>query len=423
VRIDRVVCSVGHAGFFADDQEAIRAGALHDGFLYRGDPVTSGFRRIRNPGRALSILLVLEDGQVAHGDCAEVQYPGVGGRGALFDAEAAKDIVMLHVAPRLVGRDATYALVREVDRYELEEAPLPAPIRYGLTQAILDATARGQGRMMAEVVRSEHATGVTFAPIPIYAQSGDLRYDNVDKMILRGVDVLPHGLINSVADKLGADGGLLLDYVRWVRDRILALRADVTYAPSLQFDVYGTVGLIFAGDTRRIAAYLAAVEQAAAPFRVRIEQPVHHGTQEQQIEAMIKLRALLAADGIAVGVVADEWCNTLEDIERFVHAGAADMIQVKTPDLGGVQHIAEALLLCRSHGVGAFCGGSCNETDRSAQVSTHIAMACGADQLLAKPGMGVDEGFMVVGNEMQRILALASVADSRHPKRPISAMP
>lgn len=51
-------------------------------------------------------------------------------------------------------------------------------------------------------------------------------------------------------------------------------------------------------------------------------------------------------------------------------------------------------------------GGTCNETERSAQVCTHLAMATSPDQCLAKPGMGVDEGFMIVYNEMQRILAL-----------------
>jgi len=35
-------------------------------------------------------------------------------------------------------------------------------------------------------------------------------------------------------------------------------------------------------------------------------------------------------------------------------------------------------------------------------------MACGADQILAKPGMGVDEGLQVVGNEMIRVAALAA---------------
>jgi methylaspartate ammonia-lyase len=48
-----------------------------------------------------------------------------------------------------------------------------------------------------------------------------------------------------------------------------------------------------------------------------------------------------------------------------VAAGAADMIQVKTPDVGGVGNLIEALLVVRRAGVGAFCGGTCNEADVS----------------------------------------------------------
>jgi methylaspartate ammonia-lyase len=39
-------------------------------------------------------------------------------------------------------------------------------------------------------------------------------------------------------------------------------------------------------------------------------------------------------------------------------------------------------------------------------VCVHVALATGADQILAKPGMGVDEGMSIVGNEMARVLAL-----------------
>ncbi len=85
------------------------------------------------------------------------------------------------------------------------------------------------------------------------------------------------------------------------------------------------------------------------------------------------------------------------------------MVQIKTPDLGGINNIIEAILYCKRNDVGAYCGGTCNETDRSAQICTNIAVACGADQCLAKPGMGVDEGFMIVNNEMNRILALSKI--------------
>ena len=41
------------------------------------------------------------------------------------------------------------------------------------------------------------------------------------------------------------------------------------------------------------------------------------------------------------------------------------------------------------------------------------AMATQPDQILAKPGMGVDEGYMIVYNEMQRILALRRAKQNR----------
>jgi methylaspartate ammonia-lyase len=172
-------------------------------------------------------------------------------------------------------------------------------------------------------------------------------------------------------------------------------------------DVYGTLGLAFGGDVGAVAAYLAALGEACAPFELAVEHPVDGGDRAGQIAVSAALRTELARLGSPVRVVVDEWCNTADDVRAFLAAGAADVVQVKTPDLGSLVHTVEALLAVRAAGAAAFCGGTCAETDRSAQVSAHVAMACGAAQVLAKPGMGVDEGLMVVGNEMARVLALA----------------
>ncbi len=157
-----------------------------------------------------------------------------------------------------------------------------------------------------------------------------------------------------------------------------------------------------------MAEYLGELERTAMPFKLRIEGPMDVENREGQCQALKDLRIALKERNIKVELVADEWCNTWEDIKLFTDEGAADMIQIKTPDLGGINNIAEALIYCKENGVGAYCGGTCNETDRSAQICTNIAIACGADQCLAKPGMGVDEGFMIVYNEMNRVLALES---------------
>jgi methylaspartate ammonia-lyase len=107
-----------------------------------------------------------------------------------------------------------------------------------------------------------------------------------------------------------------------------------------------------------------------------------------------------------VQLVADEWANSLDDIQAFVKAQAADMIQIKMPDLGSVHNSVEAVLACKAHQVGAFLGGSCAETGRSARVAVHVALATRPDIIMAKPGMGVDEAVSLVHNEMARVLAV-----------------
>ena len=70
MKITNVVCSAGRTGFYFDDQRAIKRGAGHDGIFYEGAPVTEGFTGVRQAGESISVMLVLEDGQVAFGDCA-----------------------------------------------------------------------------------------------------------------------------------------------------------------------------------------------------------------------------------------------------------------------------------------------------------------------------------------------------------------
>lgn len=409
MKITKVICSKGRTGFFFDDQRAIKKGAAADGAAYVGDPVTAGFTSIRQAGEAISVMLVLEDGQIAYGDCAAVQYSGAGGRDPLFLAEDFIPVIENEIAPMLVGQEADSfrRLAEMVDHPEKAGKKFHTAIRYGVTQAILDAVAKAKHKMMCEVVAEEYGTTVSEKEIPIFTQSGDNRYENSDKMIIKQADVLPHALINNVKTKLGEHGELLEKYVAWLRDRILKLRTRDDYLPVFHIDVYGTIGAAFGNDNyEAMADYLAKLEEIAKPFHLRIEGPMDVEDRELQMKALAELTRVVDERGINVELVADEWCNTLEDIKYFADHKAGHMVQIKTPDLGGINNIAEAVLYCKEKGIGAYQGGTCNETDRSAQVCVNIAMAVQPDQILAKPGMGVDEGYMIVYNEMQRILAV-----------------
>ncbi|HCS75443.1 MAG TPA: methylaspartate ammonia-lyase, partial [Clostridiales bacterium] len=376
----------------------------------KGDPVTDGFTAVRQAGEAISVMLVLEDGQIAHGDCAAVQYSGAGGRDPLFLADDFIPVIQEYIAPVLEGREmySFKELAEEIDSFINPDTGkrIHTALRYGITQAILDAVAKSRKMIMAEVIADEYNTYVSSEGIPIFSQSGDDRYNNVDKMIIKGADVLPHALINNVHNKLGEEGELLLKYVGWLRDRVSELKPDQEYKPILHIDVYGTIGMAFNDDYDRIIAYFKELERAAYPYKLRIEGPIDVEEREGQMLALKELTRRVDEEDINIQIVADEWCNTLEDIKYFADNRAGHMIQIKTPDLGGINNTIEAVLYCKQKGIGAYQGGTCNETDRSSQVCVHIAMAAHPDQILAKPGMGVDEGYMIVYNEMQRIIAI-----------------
>ena len=416
MKIIDVVCSAGRTGFYFDDQRAIKGGAGHDGNFYIGSPVTDGFRAIRQAGESISVMLVLEDGQVAFGDCAAVQYSGAGGRDPLFLAEEFIPVIDKYIKPQLVGKEADdfRGLCAMMEAIQVEGKRLHTAIRYGVSQAILDAVAKATNRLMCEVVADEYGCTVSETPIDIFTQSGDDRYDNADKMIIKGAQVLPHALINNIDTKLGRKGEKLAEYVAWLRDRILEFRTDENYLPVFHMDVYGTIGAAF-GNTnyKEMADYIEELGKIAKPFHLRIEGPMDCDCdRETQMTALAGLTAELDKRGCDVELVADEWCNTLEDIKLFADNKAGHMVQIKTPDLGGINNTIEAVLYCKEKGIGAYQGGTCNETDRSAQVCVHCAMATQPVQILAKPGMGVDEGYMIVYNEMNRIIAMRKAKKS-----------
>jgi methylaspartate ammonia-lyase len=420
MKITQALFTPALSSFYFDDQAAIKAGAGQDGFTYVGNAKTPGFEKIRQSGEAVSVLLKLENGLWAEGDCAAVQYSGAGGRDPLFTAARYIPWMNEAVRPLLVGRDVSEFVgnARFFDDLEQDGNRIHTAIRYGLSQALLDATAKASGRLKVEVVCDEYNLPIELKPLALFGQSGDDRYNAVDKMIMKGVDALPHGLINNVPKKLGRNGGKLQEYMTWLTQRILQLRSDSSYKPVLHVDVYGTVGMIFGNDPGKIAAYLAALGERVAPFELYIEGPVDAGNKPDQIALLGEIREALRGRSSSVKIVADEWCNTYSDNVEFVDAGCCDMVQIKTPDLGSIHNTVEAVLYCREHGVEAYQGGTCNETDVSAKTCLHVAQAARPQRVLVKPGMGFDEGMTIVSNEMRRNLAILQAKSACAGDRP-----
>ena len=97
--------TVGLSGNYNKDLAAIRAGAKADGFLLVGKPMTPGFDAIVQPGAAVSVMLMLEDGQVAFGDCTDVILSGVAGRDPLSRPKDHEPFLTEVLPGLLRGRD------------------------------------------------------------------------------------------------------------------------------------------------------------------------------------------------------------------------------------------------------------------------------------------------------------------------------
>jgi methylaspartate ammonia-lyase len=469
VTISDVLAVPATGAYYYDDLAALQANPLSPADRYTAQPVTPGFRRVREVAEALSLGLVLDGEKIAWGDCVAVEFSGKAGRYPLFRAGEGLTTIQQTIAPLLRGRKLTHfrelaaevdALVEAVEvtrplpppqsgaesgqtargkapklsRRELLTAPtrllrpaegegaaqereslaplekvtverrLHTAVRYGVSQALLAAVALAQGVTMAEVVAEEYGLPLPTQPLPIHAQCGADRYAGADKMILRRVASLPHSLVDNIPEQLGDDGQILVQYARWLRERIPQLAGD-DYRPTIHLDVHGALGQIYENDLGKILGCLYRLEQAVAPYPLRIESPMIMESRQAQIETLAKLRDYVRWRKMGLQLVADEWANTLDDIQAFIQAQAADMIQIKMPDLGSVHNSIEAVLACKAGGVGAFLGGSCAETHLSARVACHVALATRPDMMMAKPGMGVDEGITLVHNEMARTLA------------------
>ena len=451
-RIAKVLAVPAVGAGYYEDLAALQANyvALPQRFSARA--VTPGFRAVREVAEAVSIGLVLDTGLIAWGDCVAVSYSGMAGREPVFRSEPGLATIQRVVAPALVGRalsgfrelaaemdalaepvEAIKPLSRAeqadkegVSRRALltvparmlqaargEETPtervivnrrLHTAIRYGVSQALLAAVAAVRHLSMAEVIADEWGLPLPEATVSIHAQSGSERYYNAEKMIARGVASLPHALVDDIPEQVGIEGAEMTRYLRWLSLRIRTLGGS-DYQPAIHLDLHGALGRMYDNNAARITEQLRAWELAAQPFRLRVESPVLRESRQAQISAMKTLRKYASSREMTLELVADEWANTPEDIDAFMDAEAADMIQIKMPGLGSIHNSVEAVLACKRGGVGALLGGSYAETEIAARASVHVALATRPDLIMAKPGVGTDEAISLVENEMARTLA------------------
>jgi methylaspartate ammonia-lyase len=401
MRIAKLIASAGFGGSYCTDQDAVAAGAPVDGLFVRGTPVLPGFRTCRDVAKAVCLQLVLDDGQVAHGDGTSLVYPGRGGADPPFEAEELIPVAEGPAARLLVGRsvDEYAPLAREVDDFEIDGKRMHSGLRWGLSTALLEAAALARGVTRAEVLAAEWRTTVGSGPPALNVQHG-LGWDlGIDKAILRRAGTYHRATHHR---QMWDDHPRAL---KLFRDRLLrygapGLRVDI------QLDMNGFGGRVFENDAGRIAAYMAELEREIAPVGILFGSPVEMPDRASQIAKLVELRAAMRAAGVRGELVADHRCLRHDDHVAFAEAGAAGFHAVRAVAVGSVPETMDSLVYLKRRGIKTWLSGTGTGTDRTGQALAHVALAAQPDLMTATPGGGVDEGHSIAMNEVSRALAL-----------------
>ncbi|OQE09846.1 hypothetical protein PENVUL_c005G06022 [Penicillium vulpinum] len=139
----RFVC--GLSGYFHKDLQAVKQSPKYDSLADDIAPVTSGFKKVVQAGEVISILLRLPNGTVAIGECVDVIFSGTASRDSLFILKEHLPLLNTVVRPWLLECDVLKfrpnAVKIDQPWPELGNKRLHTAVRYGLSQALLSATA------------------------------------------------------------------------------------------------------------------------------------------------------------------------------------------------------------------------------------------------------------------------------------------
>lgn len=264
-----------------------------------------------------------EDGSLGRGTAIAQERYGLG-----------PDVVAAFLAelkPRLVGREAGEVAARMLELERLLH--LPNPVRAGIDCAL-------------------HELNAVAAGLPLTAFFGGPVRHAVPQV--RMVPVKAPEAMAAIARGFVAEGYRYLKLKaagRVAEDvpRIAAVRDAV--GPGIRLMIDANRGF----DVKGALAILPELERLGIEI---FEQPVAAG----DLEGMRAIR-----DAARIPVEADESADSVAAVRRILAAGAADIVSLKVPKLGGLRATFQAACLCDAAGIPYRLGASFGSTLVQAQ--------------------------------------------------------
>lgn len=391
----------GWGSYFFEDIDQIRHKFISIADRYHTPTSHDRYPFVRTPAPVVGVGLKLEDGSVHWGDAVAVSFGGKAGRAGPRSPDELDRWFKTDFKSWSLGRDVSGWLSLE-ESFLKAYKTTPAFIRYAVSQALLSAASHGTGMSAYKLLAKDLGLTPAKQPITLHGSSGGNWDDTVDRMLARKISYLPQGQFENLESQIGTDGANLLKWIDGFKQRA----ARFNYQPTLTLDFHGALDAVFDHSEKRIADFIARMSQKADPHPLHVESPIVGKTLQDHAKRLAGIRSNVRAAAPSTKIIADEWANEVSDIQYLIDQKSVDGIHIKMPDTGTLSECAEAVRICKQAKVFALLGGSCTETDLGANASVHLALACSPDALLIKPGMGFDESYVQMHNEMVRRLSI-----------------
>lgn len=397
-KIIDVVTYRGWGGYFFEDIDKIRQSFIPPADRYHTPTGHDRYPFVRTPAPVVGIGLKLDDGSIHWGDAVAVSFGGKAGRSGPGHADSLMAWVTGEFKTWCKGR--TIARWIDIEREFLAAFKTTPPfVRYAVSQAMVSAAVHTHGETPHQMIARDLGLTPSTKPISLHGSSGADFGATVDRMLARSLMFLPQGQFENLNDQIGSGGAKLLAWIREFKQRA----ARFNYIPTLTLDFHGALDVVFDKDDAKIAEFIIAMAKESFPYPLHVESPIIGASLQDHSKRFISIRTEVKKLSPTTKLLADEWANEVSDIDSLIKAGAVDGIHIKMPDTGALSECAAAVQACKTAGIFALLGGSCTETDIGARASVHLALATQPDALLVKPGMGFDESYVAMFNEMARV--------------------
>jgi len=271
----------------------------------------------------------------------------------------------------------------QVEQVEvMEKRPLPAPLRFAISQALYSAAAVASNQSLLSLLGELYGVVAASEKIPLHVEANETNMAIVRSILSTQVTSLGYntGSTNHKAT-LGANAERLQAHVRQVKAWIESVAPEAE--PAIYLNVQGGFSELYENNEGKILGALYGLEQATKPYTLVVENLIV-GEKTAVSSTLRKLQSYLGVRKMSVKLAAGNDLFSTEALHHFVERKAVHQIHLDIARFGSIPQIVAFMQRCHEQNrqVIVKCDEGGGETAVSLALASHAHALSGPPHLL-----------------------------------------